>query len=127
MVEPKRNLPAMLNTFNEQLVHIMFRIFIFITTMSVGALAAYGQHHDDEAEAFPLQPLPFDSLKRVLHDMGKFEGHLRTFFMNTVNQRNSPDYYALAGGGGLAYYSPVIKHFQVGISGFIIYNVSPPR
>ncbi|MGC1240218.1 MAG: OprD family outer membrane porin [Chryseosolibacter sp.] len=105
----------------------MFRTFIVITAISIGAFTAHGQHHEGEAEAIPPlyhEPVPHDSLKRVLHDMGKFEGHIRTFFMNTINQGDNPDYYALAAGGGLAYYSPLIKNFQVGISGFIIYNLS---
>ena len=105
----------------------MFRVFIIIITISAATFGAHGQEHEEEAEAIPQLyngPLPNDSLKRVLHDMGKFEGHIRTYFMNTVNQPNTPDYYALAAGGGLAYYSPLIKNFQLGISGFIIYNLS---
>ena len=43
--------------------------------------------------------------------------------MSTINYGDDPDYYAQGIGGGLAYYSPVIKRFQVALSGFIIYNV----
>ncbi len=63
-----------------------------------------------------------DSLCNVLHKLGTFEGHIRSFFMATTNHKDYPDYYALATGGGLGYYSPIIKNFQVGMSGFIIYN-----
>lgn len=65
-----------------------------------------------------------DSLCNVLHNMGTFEGHIRTFFMGTTNRQSFPDYYALAVGGGLGYYSPIIKNFQAGMSGFIIYNLA---
>jgi outer membrane porin, OprD family. len=65
-----------------------------------------------------------DSLCHILHSTGTFEGHIRTFYMGTVNQNDFPNYYALAMGGGLGYYSPIIKGFQVGLSGFIIYNLS---
>lgn len=106
----------------------MFKTFILFTAISMSGIAAYTQHHEAEAEAIPPlsynEPMRHDSLKRVLHEMGKFEGHFRTYFMNTINQGNSPDYYALAAGGGLAYYSPIIKRFQIGMSGFIIYNLS---
>lgn len=108
----------------------MFRHLIFITSILLASLAVYSQHHEGEAEAIPSiynEAVPNDSLKRLLHDMGKFEGHFRTYFMTTLNQGDEPDYYALAAGGGLAYYSPVIKHFQIGISGFIIYNLTSSR
>lgn len=65
-----------------------------------------------------------DSLCNMLHKLGVFEGHFRSFFMSTINRGEFPDYYALAMGGGLAYFSPVIKNFQIGLSGFTIYNVS---
>jgi hypothetical protein len=64
-----------------------------------------------------------DSLCNILKNTGVFEGHIRSFFMATINHDNFPDYYAFGTGGGLGYYSPIIKGFQVGLSGFIIYNV----
>ena len=105
----------------------MLKVFILVTATIFLAGGSRAQHHDD-AEEMPStmnEPLhPDDSLKRVLHDLGKFEGHFRSYFMNTVNASGNPDYYALAAGGGLAYYSPVIRNVQVGISGFIIYNLA---
>lgn len=65
-----------------------------------------------------------DSLCNMLHKLGVFEGHFRSFFMSTINHADFPDYYALGIGGGLAYFSPVIKNFQIGLSGFTIYNLS---
>lgn len=65
-----------------------------------------------------------DSLCNVLHNMGTFEGHIRNYFMGTANHEDYPDYTAWAVGGGLAYFSPVIYNFQVGMSGFIIYNLT---
>lgn len=70
------------------------------------------------------QCLQNDSLCNVLHKLGIFEGHFRSFFMSTINHADFPDYYALGVGGGLAYFSPVIKNFQIGLSGFTIYNVA---
>jgi len=65
-----------------------------------------------------------DSLCNILKNTGVFEGHIRSFFMSTINHNDYPDYYAFGAGGGLGYYSPIIKGFQVGLSGFIIYNLS---
>ena len=65
-----------------------------------------------------------DSLQHLLHHFGTFEGHIRTYFMSTVNLGSGTHYYALAAGGGLAYYSPVIRNFQVGLSGSMIYKLA---
>jgi hypothetical protein len=62
------------------------------------------------------QSITNDSLSSVLHKMGIFEGHVRSFFMGTVNHNSFPDYYAYAIGGGLGYYSPIFNNFQVGLS-----------
>lgn len=89
-------------------------------------VSLHAQHREKTDEDQPAvydHTAKQDSLKRVLHDLGTFEGHFRTAFMNTINRDNNPDYYALAIGGGLAYYSPVIRNFQLGLSGFIIYNL----
>jgi hypothetical protein len=90
--------------------------------------SAFAQHQDPSWSArraiINQQCLENDSLCNVLHKLGTFEGHVRSFNMATVNQADFPDYYAIGMGGGLAYFSPVIKNFQVGMSGFIIYNLA---
>ncbi len=65
-----------------------------------------------------------DTLVNILHNIGTFEGHIRNFFMTTTNHGDFSDYYAWGLGGGLGYYSPVIKGFQIGMSGYIIYNLA---
>lgn len=91
------------------------------------AFASSAQHHDPKWSAkrvlLDKRSLENDSLKNILHNTGIFEGHIRNFFMSTINHSDYPDYYALGVGGGLGYYSPIIKGFQVGMSGFIIYNI----
>jgi hypothetical protein len=85
------------------------------------------QHPDVNFPRKPRDPAQ-DSLRQSmgmkLHHQGVFEGHVRNFFMSTVNRGEFPDYFALAMGGGLAYYSPVIKNFQVAMSGFMIRRVA---
>ncbi len=56
--------------------------------------------------------------------IGTLEGHVRSFYMATINQDNFPDYHAWALGAGLGYYSPQVKRFQVGMSGFSVHNLS---
>jgi len=54
---------------------------------------------------------------------GQFNGHFRYFFMATDNAAGHRDYYANAAGGGIRYESGAWNGFQVGISGFFIFNV----
>ena len=59
-----------------------------------------------------------DAFKR-----GKIEGHFRYFFMATHNEGSLSDYYANAVGGGIKYETGLYRGFQLGISGFFIYNI----
>lgn len=105
----------------------MKRIIGFVSFLLL-VLQLQAQHQDPSWSArraiIDKQCIAGDSLCNVLRKYGTFEGHLRSFFMSTVNHREYPDYYAWGVGGGLGYYSPVIKNFQVGMSGFIIYNLA---
>lgn len=106
----------------------MFRHLFFLVLAYLIHSHAVAQHSGvsvkDTRTAFNEQARRGDTLSNVLHQMGTFEGHIRSFFMNTVNSKELPDYFALGLGGGLAYYSPIIKRFQVSMSGFIIYNIA---
>jgi outer membrane porin, OprD family len=55
---------------------------------------------------------------------GKFDGHIRTFFMGTINEARLSDYYALATGAGIGYYTPEWRGLSAGMSGFFIFNVA---
>lgn len=52
-----------------------------------------------------------------------FSGHFRYFFMATQNEGGLTDYYANAVGGGIKLETGRFKNFQVGISGFFVFNV----
>ena len=94
----------------------------------VFGVSANAQHQDPVWSAkrvsINTQSVEKDSLKNILHNKGVFEGHVRNFFMTTANHNEYPDYFAWSLGGGLGYYSPVIKGFQVGLSGFVINNMA---
>jgi hypothetical protein len=102
--------------------------FLLSGALVVGGILTYAQHQDLNGSAKRIlidkQSLEKDTLVNILHNIGTFEGHIRNFFMTTTNHGDFPDYYAWALGGGLGYYSPVIKGFQVGMSGYIIYNLT---
>lgn len=106
----------------------MKHVILAISLTLLSVQYTYAQHQDPSWSVrraiINQQRMENDSLCNVLHKMGTFEGHLRTFFMGTTNHNEYPDYYALGVGGGLGYYSPIIKNFQVGMSGFIIYNMA---
>ncbi|MGZ5253357.1 MAG: OprD family outer membrane porin [Flavitalea sp.] len=54
---------------------------------------------------------------------GTMHGHLRYFFMGTENASGLADYYANALGGGIKYETAPFKGFQLGVSGFFVFNV----
>jgi hypothetical protein len=53
-----------------------------------------------------------------------WEAHTRTFVMGTVNEGDLKDDYAIASGAGIGVLTKPIYGFQVGVSGFFIYNLS---
>ncbi|WP_242929158.1 OprD family outer membrane porin [Pontibacter vulgaris] len=64
----------------------------------------------------------YKSIKDYLQK-GKFSGHVRSYFMATDNTADYPDYHALAWGTGLGYESADFHGFQLGVSGFFIFNL----
>ena len=54
---------------------------------------------------------------------GTFSGHFRYYFMATDNRSGLSDYYAHAAGGGIRFESGRFHHFQVGVSGFFVFNI----
>lgn len=54
---------------------------------------------------------------------GEVHGHFRYFGMVTDNAKGLSDYYANAAGGGLSYETAPYKGFQLGVSGFFVYNI----
>lgn len=54
---------------------------------------------------------------------GQVSGHFRYFFMATQNKDDLTDYYANAVGGGIRFETAKFKNFQLGVSGFFVFNV----
>lgn len=53
--------------------------------------------------------------------MGTMHGHFRSFYSNTAN-KNSTIEYAQAIGGGIQFISKPINNFNIGVSGFFVYD-----
>lgn len=54
---------------------------------------------------------------------GHVSGHFRYYFMATQNKGDLTDYYANAVGGGIRFETAKFKNFQLGVSGFFVFNV----
>ena len=54
---------------------------------------------------------------------GQVSGHFRYYFMATENTGDLSDYYANAIGGGIRFETAKFKNFQLGLSGFFVFNV----
>ena len=66
---------------------------------------------------------PEDS-RSLLHASknGQVHGHFRYYFMATNNKPGLTDYYANALGGGIKFETAPFRGFQLGISGFFVFN-----
>jgi hypothetical protein len=70
----------------------------------------------------PKQTTDTSSLLYIFTN-GQMHGHFRYFFMATNNKPGLTDYFANAAGGGIKYETGSLKGFQLGISGFFIFNI----
>ena len=101
--------------------------FIFLGTFTQGTFL-FGQHQEvtETPQMWKGSHLPkkdTNSLQDAFRK-GKFNGHLRYFYMNTQNNGELSDYFAHAGGGGIRYETLPIRGFQFAVSGFFIFNLS---
>lgn len=62
---------------------------------------------------------------KYFFETGRFYCHVRSYSSVTVNQKNLSDYFAWGLGAGIGYETPtLLRHFQLGLSGFFILNVT---
>jgi hypothetical protein len=55
---------------------------------------------------------------------GQVEGHMRNYFMATINQGDLTDYWANGTGGAIAYHTDIWKGWQFGVSGIFSFNTA---
>lgn len=99
-------------------MRILSLIFICYSVVSINNLSFAQPGH--RADIHP------DSISDKLWadlDKGLFEFHMRTFAMSTINEGSLQDYFTLASGAGLGYYSPSFHNFHIGFSGFFVFQL----
>ncbi len=101
---------------------LVFGIFFLLSTIAFAQDNPPSQHGVD-VHHIALEPNN-DSLSlqnSVLHS--HWQAHVRTFYMSTINEGELKDDYALGAGAGIGVLTKPLFGFQVGISGFFIYNL----
>lgn len=86
--------------------------------------SAVAQVHSDQQ--YKHKSTPSDTIQDLNHFFAKghFHGHARSYFMATNNVGGLSDFYAWGVGAGIGYETPrILKHFQVGLSGFFMFNL----
>ena len=96
---------------------VIFTYVIWILLIS--SLKSFGQgihaHHEVSKDTNTLNHF---------FGKGRFYGHARSFMSATVNEDELSDYHAWGVGAGIGYETPkFFKHFQVGLSGFFMFNL----
>lgn len=59
---------------------------------------------------------------RDMFDNAAFHGHIRNFYMNTINRGDLKDYYTNATGGALGFTTGNFKGFEIGVKGIFTYK-----
>lgn len=96
---------------------------IIISLLFFISLRTFAQDHNDHHIA--LKPKQKDTTQCLKDCLLKahWEAHTRTFAMGTINEGALKDDYALASGAGIGVLTKPIYGFQVGMSGFFMYNL----
>jgi hypothetical protein len=100
-------------------------MFKYIISLSIflSSTISFAQDHNDHHIA--LKPKDKDTvcLKDCLLK-AHWEAHTRTFAMSTINEGALKDDYAIAAGAGIGLLTKSLYGFQVGLSGYFIYNLN---
>ncbi len=103
----------------------MKKIFIFLGfTITMSAAVAQHQEVNEKPGLWKEKESETDSTSILsAFRRGTVSGHLRYYFMSTNNKADLTDYYAHAVGGGIKFETGKFKNFQLGVSGFFVYNI----
>jgi hypothetical protein len=91
-------------------------VFTFSLIISIDTKAQPGHRTD-------IHPDSISDRLWIDLDKGYFEFHKRTFTMSTINEGVIDDYFTIASGAGLGYYSPSFHNFHFGFSGFFVFQI----
>ncbi|MBT8311964.1 MAG: hypothetical protein HKP23_03905, partial [Flavobacteriaceae bacterium] len=91
-------------------------------------LNAQEEHPEKSREAHSILESDRDITHGGLHNLkelfglGTITGHLRNYFMNTINEGSLNDYYANATGGAMRFRSHEFYGFEFGVAGIFTYK-----
>lgn len=107
-----------------------YYLFLLVFLCLAGPFSAQSQHETLEKtttgsmlEAESDNPERSVNALKDVFGLGTITGHLRNFFMNTINQGSLTDYYANAIGGAMRFKSHRIYGFDFGATGIFTYNL----
>jgi hypothetical protein len=101
------------------------RKYIVLLISPLFYLSAFSQDNNNNHQ---IALKPKDSL--CLQDclvQAHWEAHHRTFVMSTINDGALKDDYAVASGAGIGVLTKPLYGFQVGVSGFFMYNLTSSK
>lgn len=101
--------------------NLLIGLFFFVVMFSFSQNSSQ-QKNDPENHHIQIKPKDSLSLKDYILK-AHWEAHTRTFLMSTINEGDLKDDYALGSGAGLGLLTHPLYGFQVGVSGFFIYNL----
>jgi len=94
----------------------MFRkLFISCIFLMLGISVFSQQHHEKE------DTTKIKKLKDVFTH-AEIEGHIRNYFMSTINEGDLKDYYTNATGGAIGFKTLPFKGFSLGVKGIFTYQ-----
>ena len=99
----------------------MFKYIILVSSF-LSSLISFAQDYNDHHIVLKSKENDSLCLKDCLLK-AHWEAHTRTFVMSTINEGNLKDDYAIASGAGIGLLTKPLYGFQVGVSGFFMYNV----
>lgn len=95
----------------------LFKTLILFFLLSNTANVYAQEHESTLSDTSKINSLKEFMNKSIWHF------HSRSFFMSTFNEGNLKDDYAMAQGAGIGLLTTPIKGFQLGMSGYFIFNV----
>lgn len=95
--------------------HLLYLLFMLL--LSPLMAQQHGHGHSTQ-----IDTLPEAKSLREIFSKGETEGHLRSYFMTTLNAGSLRDYYTHALGGSLGFETLPWKGFQFGVRGIFTYR-----
>jgi len=105
---------------------ILVQRFIILLLLALFSSSSLAQHQEvtETPRIWKSKEADSDSTSILsAFRKGTFSGHFRYYFMATNNHPGLTDYHANAVGGGIKFESGKFKNFQIGVSGFFVFNI----